>query len=207
MHRPFAIKSVRDQITDSLRADVLCGRISAGSRLSETNLAERFGVSRGPVREALSQLTHEGLLISKPNCGVTVAPMPTDEIRDLIVPLRRTIETYALKLFFPHLTERDFFAFEEILGRLELACRQGDEKEIVLEDIAFHRLIITRADHLDLLAIWQTILVRVRGHFYDAVHRNRDRLLEVVKDHRRLLSTFRQGDLDLAVAALSDHIW
>lgn len=201
------VRSVRDQITDLIREDLLCGRIPSGERLSEVSLAVRFGVSRGPVREALAQLTHEGLLVSKPNCGVSVAPEPTDDVRDLIIPIRRTIETYALKLIFEKIDERDFRTWEEILHRLDLACRVGDVEGIVLQDIAFHRSIIVRAEQPDLLAIWQTILVRVRGHFRSAIVRYGDAVGRIVAEHRQLVEAFRAGDKGGAIQALEEHIW
>lgn len=201
------VRSVRDQITDQIRDDLLCGRIPAGERLSEAKLAERFGVSRGPIRESLAQLTNEGLLVSKPNCGVTVAPEPPDEIREVIVPIRRTIETYALKSVFDTLETQDFRMWDEILHRLELACRDADEESIALHDIAFHRSIITRADKPDLLAIWQTILIRVRGHFRQEVHRHGGSFQDIYTEHRRLVDIFRQGDKEAALRALEEHIW
>jgi GntR family transcriptional regulator, rspAB operon transcriptional repressor len=201
------VRSVRDQITDLIREDLLCGRIPPGARLSEAKLAERFGVSRGPIREALAQLTNEGLLVSKPNCGVSVAPEPTDDVRDLIIPIRRTIETYALKLIFEKLDERDFRIWEEILHRLDRACRDHDVEAIALQDIAFHRAIIVRSEQPDLMAIWQTILVRVRGHFREAVHRYGDAVGKIVDEHRQLVEIFRAGDKAAAIKALEEHIW
>src|SRR6266568_9551561 len=81
------IQSMREQITGRLRDDILTGRLAEGERLHEAKLAERFGVSRAPIREVLAQLTHEGLLEAKPNCGVKVAPSDSESVRDLIVPI------------------------------------------------------------------------------------------------------------------------
>src|SRR6266581_4316559 len=100
-----SIRSVRIQIIDRLRDDILTGRLAEGERLHEAKLAERFGVSRGPIREVLAQLTHEGLLEAKPNCGVKVAPSDSESVRELIVPIRRVIETFALKHFFHEINE------------------------------------------------------------------------------------------------------
>src|SRR5437016_14274971 len=104
-----AIRTVREQITDRLRDDILSGRLAEGERLQEAKLAERFGVSRGPIREVLAQLTHEGLAEAKPNCGVKVSLSDSDSVRELIVPIRRVIETFALKHFFQEIGERDFW--------------------------------------------------------------------------------------------------
>jgi DNA-binding GntR family transcriptional regulator len=83
MHTQVLIRSTREQITDRLREDIFSGRLAEGERLQEAKLAERFGVSRGPIREALAQLTQEGLLEAKPNRGVSTVvsacrtPTPT----------------------------------------------------------------------------------------------------------------------------------
>jgi DNA-binding GntR family transcriptional regulator len=204
------IRSVREQVVDQLREEILSGQMPAGARVSEAHLAKHFGVSRGPIREALAQLTHEGLFISKPNCGVTVAPEPSDHIRGLVLPVRRTIETYALGLFFDQINERDFRVWDEILYRYERAYRDRDEEAIVLQHIAFHRSIIERAGDPELLAIWQAILVRVRGHFRKREHLYGEyadgQPVDKIAEHRQLVESFRSGDKSAAIQALETHI-
>src|SRR6187401_2271006 len=97
--------SLREQIADRIRTDVLCGRLPEGERLNEIKLGEQFGVSRTPVREAPQQLMHEGLLEGRLNTGVKVAARPDDDICDFIVLIRRMVETFALRIFFAELTE------------------------------------------------------------------------------------------------------
>src|SRR5262245_43386424 len=120
------VRGLRSQIADGIREDILSGRLAEGERLSEMGLAQRFGVSRGPVREALVQLTQEGLLVAKPHCGVRVAAPTPDSVRALIIPIRRTMETYALRLIFDDLNGDDFAAWDRILQRMALACQQKD---------------------------------------------------------------------------------
>lgn len=200
------IRSTREQITDLLRDEILCGQLAEGDRLSESKLAERFGVSRGPIRESLVQLTQEGLLVAKPNCGVKVAAAATDDVRDLLVPIRKSIETYALKLIFDDLNETDFRQWEEILQRLERACREKDTNAVVQNDIAFHRSILVRAGQSDLLTIWQLLVARIRNHFRrELTDRSRD-LLPTCREHQDLLTAFRSGDKKTAVKALEKHI-
>jgi DNA-binding GntR family transcriptional regulator len=199
------IRGVRLQIVNRLRDEILSGRVAAGERLSELQLAKRFGVSRGPVREAFVQLTHEGLLVTKPNCGVRVAPPAPDSVRKLVTPIRRTIETYALQLVFDDLSEDDFRVFDEILGRIEAATRQRDAATAVEQDIAFHRFILERTGQPDLLAIWTTIVARIRRHFQQS-HYHRNRPGDVNARHRTLVEVFRTGDKEAAIKALEDHI-
>ncbi len=202
-----SIQSVREQITDRLRDDILSGRLAEGERLHEAKLAERFGVSRGPIREVLAQLTHEGLLEAKPNCGVRVAPSDSEAVRDLIVPIRRVIETFALKHFFPDINEHDFLAWEGILHHLKSACERKDQAAIIQYDLAFHRSILVRAGVPALLTIWRTIVARIRKHFRHATARYGADFLEIYQEHRRLVEVFRGGDREAALKALEEHIW
>ncbi len=202
-----SIQSMREQIVGRLRDDILAGRLAEGERLHEAKLAERFGVSRGPIREVLAQLTHEGLLDAKPNCGVKVAPSDSESVRELIVPIRRVIETFALKHFFHEIKERDFLAWETILHHLKSACERKDLAGITQFDIAFHRSILTRAGVPALLTIWQTIVARIRRHFQHATSHYGHDLMEIFEQHRRLVEVFRSGDRDAAIKALEDHIW
>ena len=100
------------QIAYALRGDILSGRIPEGSRLTEALLTKRFGVGRGLIREALQRLSLQGLLVTRPNCGAMVAPEAPREIRGLILPIRRTIEVYALRMIFDELTNADFQAWD-----------------------------------------------------------------------------------------------
>jgi DNA-binding GntR family transcriptional regulator len=200
------IRGMREQIASRLRDDVLSGRLTEGQHLFEAHLAERFGVSRGPIREALVQLTHEGLVVAKPNCGVTVASSAPDSIRQIVIPIRRTIETFALRLIFPTLTVEDFRAWDRILDRMKRACQERDLAAAVEQDIAFHRLLLERAGQPDLLAIWATIVARIRGHFHQ-VHLDRgNNPIDVHADHRVLVEALRKGDEEAAVKALQEHI-
>ncbi len=199
------IRGLREQIVNQLRDDILSSRLEAGARLSETKLAERFGVSRGPIREALVQLTNEGLLIGRPNCGVTVAPIAPDSVRELIVPIRRTIETYALRLFFDSISAEDFRIWDEILEKFKDACKRKDYHASAEQDIAFHRSLLVRAGQPDLLAIWQTIVARIRSHFRKTHIASPD-LMSVYQEHKAIVDTFRRGDKEAAIRILETNI-
>ena len=196
---------LRQQIVDRLRDDVLCGRFREGQRLSEQDLVDRFGVSRTPIREALAQLCHEGLLEAKPNCGVRVASRPPNEIRALIVPIRRTLETFALQMIFDDLGEDDFQQWDEILLRLKHACQKRDYDATAEHDIAFHRSIVRRTGQKDLEAIWSAMVARVRSHFWNS-HRQYEDLMDVYHEHLQIVEAFRQGDKAQAIEALAGSI-
>jgi DNA-binding GntR family transcriptional regulator len=202
---PLAV-SLREQVVELLRKDILCGRLHEGESLSEISLAERFPVSRTPIREAMMQLTQEGLLESKTNLGVKVAPRPPDAIRELVVPIRRRLESFALRSYFHTLTAEDFDRFDDILNRLRAACIAHDYPSIAEHDIEFHRLIVRRAGQRDLDSIWASLLARVRSHFWETQRRNYDDPNEIYEEHVAILDEIRSGDLERAVNLLESHI-
>ena len=195
------IRSVREQIADQLRNEVLADQFPAEQPLREVDLAARFGVSRGPIRDALLQLTQEGALRYVPNRGVRVGTPTSDETRDLLVVLRRQIETGALEQIFDQLTEEDDDRWREMLDRLRSACERGNMASIVEHDIAFHRSLVNRTGSTDLEAIWLPITVRMRWKY--SRHKN---LIEVHEEHARIVDHIHRRNLKSAVKMLGKHI-
>jgi DNA-binding GntR family transcriptional regulator len=198
--------SLREQIVGRIRNDVLSGRLVEGERLNETKLGEQFRVSRTPIREALQQLAHEGLLEGRPNYGVKVAACPPNSIRELVVPIRRRVETFALRSFFDEISTADFELWEEILSKLRAACVARDFAAIAEYDIEFHRSIIGRANQRDLEAIWMALVARVRSHFWKTQRRDYADPLQIYEEHARIVEAIRGGDVEAAVRLLEENI-
>ena len=137
--------SLREQIADRIRTDVMSGQLPEGERLNEIELGEKFGAEPNPYSRALEQLMHEGLLEGRPNAGIKVAARPADAICDFIVIIRRMVEIFALRIFFTELTESDFAHWQTILEPMRQACLVNDYKAIAKHDIDFHRSIVRRA--------------------------------------------------------------
>lgn len=202
---PQLVRGLGEQIVDRLRNDILSGRVAEGERLREMELAERFSVSRGPVREALRQLTWEGVVELGRNRGASVVHSAPDEIQSLIVPLRRTIETHALRLFFDKLTKADFAQFDSILSKMKKACEENDLATASEQDIAFHRYWVECSGSADLLAVWSVIVARVRRHFRES-HQQYEKPIDIYREHLPLLKALKKGDLDAVVPLLEEHI-
>jgi len=97
-------RSIPEQVLDNLRREILSGKLIPGEPLREQEISDRFGVSRGPVREALRQLTQQGLLVLEPNKGVRIAQYLSESVRPLTIELRRKIETFVLDSIFEQIT-------------------------------------------------------------------------------------------------------
>jgi DNA-binding GntR family transcriptional regulator len=200
------IFSLREQIVEQLRNDVLCGRLAEGEKLSELKLVERFGVSRTPIREALQQLMHEGLLEGRPNTGLKVAKRPPNALRELVIPIRRSVEIFALRSYFSHIQEADFVKWNTILAKLKAACEAGDFASIAEYDIELHRSIVQRAKQKDLEAIWMSLVARVRSHFWQTQRKNYANPIEIYEEHVKIIESFRSGDVEIAATALAENI-
>ena len=202
---PF-VPSLREQIADRLRGDLLSGELSEGCSLGEQELSERFAVSRTPIREALQQLTYEGLLEGRRHAGVKVTRRPSDAIYEFAVTIRKSVETFALRAFFAELADADFRQWSAILNNMQHACIARDYRSIAEHDIAFHRSIVCRAHQRELEAIWVPLLARVRTHFYETYRTNYDDPIVIYKEHAGIVDVFRAGDLDAAVLSLENNI-
>ena len=188
-----------------LRDEILSGRLAVGQRLTELEISRRFEVGRGRVRQALQQLALQGLVVMKRNCGVTVAAEAPKAIRELIVPIRRTLEIYALRQIYDELTDADFRHWETILKDMRTACRKRDTHGVVEADLAFHRYLLERAGQADLLAMWEMLVGRIRSPFR-AAQRRLSRLLDIYDEHCEILAVFRLGNEAAAIALLESRI-
>lgn len=192
---------VREQIADAIRSRIISGDLSAGTRLREEELASEFGVSRSPIRDVLLQLSKEGLLVSKPNCGMTVGAGPSDTMQDLLIELRRVIEYRAAKIVARKLTNEDVKVLEGILVELEDVLEREDFTEATKVDISFHRYLINLAGGEDLVTVWESIVLRMRMNFQRIWSPK-----QAIAEHTAILDHLAAGDADKAIRALRQNI-
>ena len=100
-------QAYRDNITNVIRKDLLSGKFKCNEPIREQKLASRFGTSRGPVRDALMQLTQEGILVYQANKGVRVSSLLTDEEREVVVSMRLSLEKYCMRKFIPSASNKN----------------------------------------------------------------------------------------------------
>ncbi len=199
---PITFKNVRDQITDRLREEIMTGKFKEGEPLREIPLSERFGVSRGPIRDAILQLTQEGLLIGQPNKGVRIAETWDATLRPLMSEVRLKIESIAaLELLKLENKDDILLALERNLRMFELACRDEDMPTVVQLDLDFHRIILRNCGHHGLESVWLPLMGGIRLPY----SRHRE-LLESHKEHVAILDAIREGNSDKVVKAIRQNV-
>jgi DNA-binding GntR family transcriptional regulator len=112
------IKSAPELVRDQLREEIFSGQLIVGQQLRQDEIAERFGTSRIPVREALRQLESEHLITYQPNKGAIVKGLSIQEVLQMF-DIRIALECHALKLAIPHMAEEDLATAEDILQRYQ----------------------------------------------------------------------------------------
>lgn len=194
----------RAQVLDALREDIMTGRLESGTRLIEEKIATDLSTSRGPVREALRELEHEGLVTAYPYRGVVVSGVSDEEVFEVLIPIRMTLETFAFTTALHQLTDEDFADLAKHVWVMEDAARSSDLTRLVEADLAFHEIVLARSGRPHVLQLWRSIWPRIRGYFF-RYGRLRP-LNQTVSEHRQLLAAVQTRDLKIVLAALERHI-
>ncbi len=205
-HLPqLGLRPLRQQVLETLREAIIEGHFQPGDRLVEEELCQQLGVSRGPLREALRQLEHEGLVVSFPYRATEVIGVSHEEVWEVLIPIRLTLERFAFRHALPLLQPEDFAALEGLVATMRQSAAAGDLARIVEADVHFHELVLDRARQPHCLQIWRTISPRVRAYFYRAGPRHAS-LDEIADEHRVLLDAMLTRDPEQVLAALDPHI-
>lgn len=195
------ILSVREQIADEIRSEIISGELKPDTKLNEHQLAEKFGTSRGPIRDVLLKLTKEGLLVSRNNVGSSVSRPLTPEIQKLSISIRRKLEEYAMKQLAGKLTEENFQHLEGIIDEMQNQFDNEEFTELTKSDIAFHQYMIELAGGEDLLNMWYPIIIRMRMNY-----KRIETSSKLVDEHRDILTALRTEDVKEAISSMRKNI-
>jgi DNA-binding GntR family transcriptional regulator len=187
-------RTIREQVTDQIRDDLVAGNYFAGEQLREAELAERFGVSRGPIRDAFLQLSQEGVLTYQANRGVTVRRSLDPENGDFIISLRQQIECFAIRRGIGRLKQDGTASIKAALDELKIACAGGDVATIARCDMAFHQAVLLACGGDDFLPVWkllcsQMLLAYSRLEDYEQVYVEHVAIFEPLGNGRKLAAS------------------
>ena len=146
-------RTLWEQIADALRDDIIRGKIMPGERIVEEEIAEKFHVSRGPVREALRHIEEEGLIIYESHKGCTVREISYEEMQEKYL-VRSTLEILAVRLIAGNLSEEYKEEMEDCLKEMDDAAREKDVYRILCLDEEFHSCIVKAAKCDTLYKVW-----------------------------------------------------
>jgi DNA-binding GntR family transcriptional regulator len=191
------------RVADYLRNAILGGEIGPGQRVRQEEIAERFGASRLPVREALRMLEAEGLIEHETNKGARVPRLDMHEV-DVIYQMRERLEPLALSESIPHLTEDDVHRLDHIQGQIET---NSDVARFLELDRELHLLTYSGCP-IDQLTAMVTRLWNSTQHYRRAYVSSSGpgRMWVINAEHRLLLDAIERRDSTDAERYLSGHI-
>jgi DNA-binding GntR family transcriptional regulator len=201
--RPLERRVFREEIREKLIEDILGGRLAPGTRIVETRIAQQFGVSQGPVREALRDLELFGFVVSSPFRGTQVRQITTDDLLE-IYPIRAALEGVAARTAASMIDDATLRRLDELIDAMREAARRQDQHAQANIDGDFHYLIIKAAGNRMLEHAWQTMRLSITTCVTHAVtHRS---LHEIAERHVPVLEALRARDGALAEAEIRRHI-
>jgi DNA-binding GntR family transcriptional regulator len=203
---PAPRKSLSDEVLDRLRGAIIRGQLKPGQRLNETMLATTLDVSRGPVREALTQLAREGLVVLQRHKGATVARLSQEEIEE-IYELRVALERLAMERAVRLATDEDIAAMESVIAALEQPAQAGEMHEVLDLDMKFHDLIYRTARHSRLYTCWPNLRSQIHAFLFSrTTAANKSYLKLVVSEHSALLDAIKARNKEEAVRLIENHL-
>jgi DNA-binding GntR family transcriptional regulator len=197
-------KSLREEVYESLRKSIIHGKLKAGQRLIEEQLAHQAGISRTPVREAFHKLERDDLVARLPKGGFAVKKFTREDVEE-IFGIRSALESYAAFLATLHITP----------DKIAILEKKIDESEEALEDQDYDKVVQLHTDFHDLLykSCRSKKLTEMINNFSDYFYRYRAALLRLetgfkssIEDHRRMIEAMKKKNPRLVERLVRNHL-
>ncbi|MBE1575905.1 GntR family transcriptional regulator [Amycolatopsis roodepoortensis] len=201
---PVSRESTAGIIARQLRDAIMTGALPPGTQLGETDLASRFQVSRGPLREAMQHLVSEGLLRSERHRGLFVIDLEPGDVYD-IYSARSAIERAAMLRALRGDRERVAAELEEAVRAMATAADDDDPTALSWADLRFHEALIAASGSKRLVRMARTLLIETRMCL-TALQGTYQRVEERVTEHTRIIEALRAGDEETALSLLEAHM-
>ncbi|APU14387.1 MULTISPECIES: GntR family transcriptional regulator [Actinoalloteichus] len=201
---PLTRRSTAEIVAEQLRTAITRGELPPGGQLGEIDLANRLGVSRGPLREAMQRLVQEGLLRSEPHRGLFVIDLDDDDVRD-IYRARSAIERAACR----RILEGDRAAAVSRLraahAQMATAAASADADALTDADHYFHQTLVSASGSPRLERMAETLLVETRMCLL-ALQGTTRHSGDTIDEHRGLVDAIEAGDEELLLSSLEAHM-
>ena len=195
---------LRDVVFNTLRQAILRGELKPGERLMEIQLANKLGVSRTPIREAIRKLELEGLVLMIPRKGAEVAEITEKNMRD-VLEVRKALEELAVQLACDKITKEEIEEMKKAAEDFKKILKSKDITEIAEADVRFHDIIYMATDNQKLIQLLNNLreqMYRYRIEYLKDVESRKT----LVKEHYEICDALKHRDAEGAVEKMCIHI-
>jgi DNA-binding GntR family transcriptional regulator len=195
---------LRDVVFNTLREAILKGELKPGERLMEMHLANKLGVSRTPIREAIRMLEQEGLAVTIPRKGAQVAKMTEKDLQD-VLEVRDALDALAVICACERMTDQQFMELKEAMKVFEAATKKDDVRNVVEADEAFHDVIYAAAANPKLENIINSAREQMYRYRYEYV-KNPSVYTQLIEEHRAIIDGFERRDVEFLKNIMHVHL-
>lgn len=197
-------QSLSEQVYHYIKRLILSGDILGGERIPEEKIARQFGVSRTPIREALSRLEEYGLIRMKPRSHAEVVALEPREAGDLAV-IRSQLETLAVALLTDSGSDEDFRALDLLAGECNTLIAEGDVAAAFEKDSLLHLEIARRTGNRHLYEIYEKLDAKIQL-LRLVLKLPIEKLVVYIKHHDEVIHLMKRRDKEAAVAMMKHHV-
>jgi len=187
--------TLRERIVEFIKDAVISGRLKPGERVPEQEIAENFGISRTPIREAFRQLESEGFISLIPRKGAVVSPITDKDVREFYA-IKSLLEGHAARTACEALSGRDMRRLENLNEAMEKCAERDDVKGFFRLDNAFHDTFLQACGNDKLCALVHSLVQQFERFRVTALSLP-GRMKESVNQHREIIEAFRKSDAEL----------
>ena len=195
---------LRDVVFNTLRQAILTGELKPGERLMEIHLANKLGVSRTPIREAIRKLELEGLVTMIPRRGAEVAQITEKSMND-VLEVRRAMDALCVELACDRITPEELQNLKKACDTFEAAVKTDDIKQIAQADVALHDIIVQATGNQRLIQLVNNLSEQMYRYRVEYLKEEQTRNL-LVSEHEELVKAIREGDVQKAQDISFHHL-
>ena len=195
---------LRDVVFNTLRQAIITGEFAPGERLMEIALANRLGVSRTPVREAIRKLELEGLVVMIPRKGAEVAKITEKDLRD-VLEVRSSLEELAAELATERMNDEIKAKLEKALQNFKEAIESENNAAIADRDVEFHDVIFEATGNARLIQIISNLREQIYRYRLEYV-KDTEYHVTLLKEHQELVKAMSEGKKEEARKIMKKHI-
>ena len=195
---------LRDVVFRTLRQAILTGEMKPGERLLEIHLANKLGVSRTPIREAIRKLELEGLVTMIPRRGAEVAQITEKSMKD-VLEVRKVLDDLSVELACERITEEEKELLKNACVDFEEAVKTGDFAKIAKTDVAFHDIIVTATRNIRLSQMVNNLAEQMYRYRFEYI-KDSTQHARLVQEHEEICQGIIAGDKKRALEAIEKHI-
>lgn len=195
---------LRDVVFNTLRQAILTGELKPGERLMEIHLANKLGVSRTPIREAIRKLELEGLVIMIPRRGAEVAQITEKSMND-VLEVRRALDALCVELACDRITKEELDALKNACRDFELAVASGELKKIAETDVALHNIIVEATGNDRLIQLVNNLSEQMYRYRFEYI-KDTSQHKNLIEEHRIIYESIVKKDKETASNEAKTHI-